>query len=84
MMYESGKLVKSQSRTVGGYTYRFNSLGEAALPTKKSGVYTVLPNDSFWRIAFKLGCTMDDLERLNGKSRYALIHPGDVLRMPEK
>ncbi|NLA87998.1 MAG: LysM peptidoglycan-binding domain-containing protein, partial [Clostridiales bacterium] len=40
--------------------------------------------DSFWSISRKLGCPMSELERLNNKSRFSLILPGEVLRVPEK
>ncbi len=87
MMYENGKLVRSASRTANGVTYSFNANGKvpaALLPDKKTTTYTVQKNDSFWLIAHKLGCTMSELERLNNKSRFDLIHPGNVLRVPEK
>ncbi|MCR6547154.1 hypothetical protein NVS47_16830 [Dehalobacterium formicoaceticum] len=32
----------------------------------------------------KLGCTMSELEWLNSKGRFSIIHPGDVLQVPEK
>jgi len=50
----------------------------------KYTTYTVQKDDSFWLIAHKLGCTMSELERLNNKSRFDIIHPGDVLKVPEK
>ena len=85
IMYENGKAVKSASRTTGGATYNFNYLGEAALPpTKKTGTYTVQRGDSFWLIAKKVGCTIAELEALNGKSRYGMIYAGMVLKVPEK
>ena len=85
MLYEKGKPVKSTKRTVNGDTYTFNANGEAALPpTKKTGSYTVQKGDSFWTIALKHGCTMEELERLNRRSRYTLIHSGDVLKVPTK
>jgi LysM repeat protein len=46
--------------------------------------YTVRRGDSFWAIACKFNCTMAELERLNNKSRFSLIFPGDVLRVPKK
>jgi len=46
--------------------------------------YTVQKGDSFWSIFRKLNCTMSELERLNNKSRFSIIHPGDVLRVPEQ
>lgn len=42
------------------------------------------PYTMLWLIARKLGCTISELERLNNKSRFDLIHPNDVLRVPEK
>ncbi|SMB89903.1 Ig-like domain (group 4) [Desulfonispora thiosulfatigenes DSM 11270] len=50
----------------------------------KYTTYTVQKGDSFWLIAHTLGCTLTELERLNNKSRFALIHQGDMLRVPEK
>ncbi len=87
VMYESGKMVKSSSRKVGDNTYNFNSNGEAALPpadSKKTGTYTVQKGDSFSRIASKVGCTIAELEQLNGKSRYDIIYTGQVLKVPQK
>ena len=85
MMFENGKAVKSASRTTGSGTYNFNANGEAALlPTKKTGTYTVQRGDSFWLIAKKVGCTMTELEQLNGKSRNDLIYAGMVLKVPVK
>ena len=52
--------------------------------TGRYTAYTIQKGDSFWSIARKLNCTMDELERLNNKSQFSIIHPGDVLRVPEK
>ena len=41
-------------------------------------------NDSFWLIAKKAGCTMAELEQLNGKSGNDMIYPGEVLKVPQK
>ncbi len=35
-------------------------------------------------IGGKLGCPMSEPGRLNNKSRFSLILPGEVLRVPEK
>jgi len=43
----------------------------------------VQQGDSFWLIAKKVGCTIEELEQLNGNRRTDLIHPGEVLRVPE-
>ena len=85
MYYESGKPVTGK-KDIGGTTYTFDQYGVMADVPKnlKYTAYIVQKGDSFWLIAHKLGCTMSELERLNNKSRFALIHPGDVLRVPEK
>jgi len=31
-----------------------------------------------------MGCSVGELERLNNKSRFTILLPGDVLRVPEK
>lgn len=85
MYYENGKPVTGK-KDIDGLTYTFDQYGVTAGAPKnlKYTTYTVQKGDSFWFIARKLGCTMSELERLNNKSRLDLIHPGDVLRVPEK
>lgn len=85
MYYENGK-PSTGSINIDGLTYIFDQYGVTVdLPRRsKDGTYTVQKGDSFWLIAHKLGCTMSDLERLNNKSRFDLIIPGDVLRVSEK
>jgi len=85
MYYENGKPVTGK-KNIGGSTYTFDQYGVTADVPKnlRYTTYTVQKNDSFWLIAHKLGCTMSELERLNNKSRFDLIHPGDVLRVPEE
>ncbi len=85
MYYENGKPCTG-SRNFAGLTYIFDQYGVTVdLPRRsKDGTYTVQKGDSFWLIAHKLGCTMSDLERLNNKSRFDLIIPGDVLRVSEE
>jgi len=85
MYYENGKPVTGK-KEIDGTTYTFDQYGVTADVPKnlKYATYTVQKGDSFWLIAYKLGCTMSELERLNNKSRFALIDPGDVLRVPEK
>ena len=46
--------------------------------------YTAEKGDSFWLLARQLGCSVSELERLNNKSRFAPIYPGDVIRVPEQ
>lgn len=85
MYYENSKPVTGK-KEIDGTTYTFDHYGVTADIPKNLGciTYTVQNGDSFWLIAHKLGCTMSELERLNNKSRLALIHPGDVLRVLEK
>ena len=45
------------------------------------GSYTVQAGDSYWRIANKYGISIQELQRLNGTSDYAL-HPGQSIKVP--
>ena len=85
MYYENGKPITGK-KNIDGSTYTFDQYGVTADVPKnlRYTTYTVQKGDSFWLIAHKLGCTMSELEQLNNKSRFSLIHPGDVLRVPEK
>lgn len=52
---------------------------------RKKETYTVLPGDSFWRIAFEQlgdGGKMGELAAFNGMTVNSVIHPGDVLLLP--
>ena len=54
--------------------------------SKKAKRYTVQPGDSFWRIAFEqLGDSgrMGELAAYNGMTVNSVIHPGDVLLLPQ-
>lgn len=46
--------------------------------------YTVQAGGSLWLVAERLGCSLSELERLNNRNRFTLVHPGDALRVPEK
>ncbi|MGI1660063.1 MAG: S-layer homology domain-containing protein [Desulfitobacterium sp.] len=85
MYYENGKPVTGK-KDIDGSTYTFDQYGVTAdvLKNQRYITYIVQRGDSFWLIAHKLGCTMSELEQLNNKSRFSLIHPGDVLRVPER
>jgi hypothetical protein len=85
MYYENGKPVTGK-KTIDDSTYTFDQYGVTVdVPkNRKYGTYTVQKGDSFWLIAYKQGCTMKELEMLNNKSRFSLIHPGDELIVPEK
>lgn len=85
MYYENGKVVTGK-KEIDGSTYTFDQYGVTAdVPRNlRHTTYTVQKGDSFWSIARKLGCPTIELERLNNKSRFSIIYPGDVLRVPEK
>lgn len=85
MYYENGKAVTGK-KDIDGTTYIFDQYGVTAdIPqNRKYTTYIVQKGDSFWRIANNIDCTIAELEQLNGKSRFSLIHPGDVLKVPEK
>lgn len=85
MYYENGKPITGK-KGIDGSTYTFDRYGVTADVPKnlRYATYTVQKGDSFWLIAHKLGCSMSELERLNNKSRFSIIRPGDVLRVPEK
>ena len=85
MYYENGKPVTGK-KDIDGSSYTFDQYGVTADVPKnlRYTTYIVQKGDSFWLIARKLGCTMSELERLNNKSRFSLILPGEVLRVPEK
>ncbi|MEA5012220.1 MAG: S-layer homology domain-containing protein [Angelakisella sp.] len=85
MYFKDGKPLTGK-KDIDGATYTFDQYGVTAdVPKKlKCITYTVQKGDSCWLIAHKLDCTISELEQLNSKSRLDLIHPGDVLRVPEK
>ncbi len=85
MYFKDGKPLTGKQDIDGG-AYTFDQYGVTADVPKnlRYTTYIVQKGDSFWLIAHKLGCTMSELERLNNKSRFSIIYPGDVLRVPEK
>ena len=85
MYFKDGKPLTGK-QDIDGATYTFDQYGVTADVPKnlRYTTYTVQKGDSFWSISRKLGCPMSELERLNNKSRFSLIFPGDVLRVPEK
>ncbi|MBE6068181.1 MAG: LysM peptidoglycan-binding domain-containing protein [Clostridium lundense] len=80
MYYENGTYVTGK-KEIDGLIHTFDQYGVKA-DAPKNLKYT--PYTTLWLIARKLGCTMSELERMNNKSRFDMIHPGDVLRVPEK
>ena len=85
MYFKDGKPLTSK-QDIDGAAYTFDQYGVTTDVPKnlRYTTYTVQKGDSFWSISRKLGCPMSELERLNNKSRFSLILPGEVLRVPEK
>jgi len=80
MYFKDGKPLTGKQDIDGG-AYTFDQYGVTADVPKnlRYTTYIVQKGDSFWLIAHKLGCTISELERLNNKSRFSIIYPGDVL-----
>ena len=51
-------------------------------PTERPATYTIAQGDSLWTIAHKYGTTVVKLRKLNGLKKGALLHPGQVLKLP--
>ena len=85
MYFKDGKPLTGK-QDIDGATYTFDEYGVTADVPKnlRYTTYTVQKGDSFWLISRKLGCTMAELEQLNNRSRYALIFPGEVFRVPQR
>ncbi|MBS6953345.1 MAG: S-layer homology domain-containing protein [Enterocloster asparagiformis] len=86
MYYENGTPVKHTTKQVDGENYSFNAFGVTLdYPKKKTrtGTYTVQAGDSFWLIAKKHNVDMYMLAAVNGKTIHSIIHPGDVLMIPQ-
>ena len=85
MYYQDGKPVTGK-KDIDGASYTFDQYGVTADVPKnvRYTTYTVQKGDSFGLIAQKLGCSISELERLNNKTRFEVIYPGEVLRVPEK
>ena len=85
MYFKDGKpLTGKQDIDDGAYTFDHYGVTADVPKNLRYTTYIVQKGDSFWLIAHKLGCTMSELERLNNKSRFSIIYPSDVLRVPEK
>lgn len=85
MYYKDGKSLTGK-QDIDGATYTFDQYGVMADMPKnlRYATYMVQKGDSFWSIAHKLNCTMSELERLNIKSRFSIIHLDEVLRVLEQ
>ncbi len=84
MYYENGKAVTGQI-DIGGVPYTFDHNGETA-DVPKNQIYithTVVKNESWGLIVQKYGCSAAELARVNNKTVFDMIHPGEMLRVPK-
>jgi len=54
----------------------------AETPAVSTSTYTVVTGDSLWTIAHKYNCTVKQLQKVNNLKPHALLHPGQVLKLP--
>jgi nucleoid-associated protein YgaU len=54
----------------------------AVAPTERPSTYTIVQGDSLWTIAHKFGTTVVKLRKANDLKKGALLHPGQVLKIP--
>lgn len=85
LYFENGKAVTG-TKAIGGATYQFDKYGVTADAPKdrKYGVYTVQKDDSFWLIAKKFNCSMQELASINGKTLFSILYVGNILKVPQK
>ena len=50
--------------------------------TDHPSTYTIAQGDSLWTIAHKFGTTVVKLRKLNNLKKGALLHPGQVIKLP--
>lgn len=77
----------NQPQTMAEAGHGIGTQAEAADLPASPETYTVQPGESLWSIAEKLlgsGGRCYEIARFNGITNPALIHVGDVLRIPEK
>lgn len=54
----------------------------AEAPAERPATYTIVSGDSLWSISHKFNCSIKQLETLNNLKPHALLHPGQVLKLP--
>src|SRR5690554_541381 len=59
----------------------YKKLVQTAKPESTTNDYTVLPQEGKWRIAYKYGITVEQLEELNPGMK-EVLNPGDVIQVP--
>ncbi|MGJ0845726.1 S-layer homology domain-containing protein [Tissierella praeacuta] len=84
---DSGKwMYYNYGKALAGKEYTFNASGETdATPNNLTyGSYTVKKGDSFLKISKDYNCSMVELARINGKTIFSVIYPGEVLKVAEE
>ncbi len=51
-------------------------------PSERPATYTIVQGDSLWKIAHTYGTTVVELRKVNDLKKGALLHPGQVLKLP--
>lgn len=62
-----------------------NATETPAAPTstaERPATYTVESGDTLWSISHKFDTSIKALMKLNGLKKHALLHPGQVLKLP--
>src|SRR5690554_6643441 len=59
----------------------YKKVFQVSVPETSTNSYTVLPKEGKWRIAYKYGITVDQLEELNPGMK-AVLNVGDVIQVP--
>jgi LysM repeat protein len=55
---------------------------EPVAPVDRPATYTIQQGDSLWTVAHKYGSTVVALRKANDLKKGALLHPGQVLKIP--
>lgn len=79
-----------RKKTIAGKSYEFNTTVELIEGNNNpetggpiTSGYTVVKDDSWWKIAKKYNVNMLTLAKINNKTIFSIIHLGDVLQIPQ-
>lgn len=60
---------------------KYKTIASQVTPSNTLKTYTVLPKEGKWRVAYKYGITVEELEALNPDMN-EVLQPGDVINVP--